>query len=217
MNKMKDIKVRKGQLVNRLNENNNKRQEQALVTREKIYNSALKLIKEKGFENVLVEDITTSAGVAKGTFYNHFNSKENLLLYTFKKSDIFYLEAYSKVKDINNFNDMIREFIFLSYQEIEKFGKEILRALCINLFSDESKSIFLDKNRELYKCLIKIIEFGKKTSALNNNISIDYYVEKIVSFLLGIEIYWSMYNKDSCLASFSKESISTLVKGLSHI
>ena len=44
----------------------------ALKTREKIYESALKVINEKGYNNVNIEDITTEANVAKGSFYTYF-------------------------------------------------------------------------------------------------------------------------------------------------
>ncbi|XOS92284.1 TetR/AcrR family transcriptional regulator [Brevibacillus laterosporus] len=37
---------------------------------------ALKLFKEKGFENVTVEEITKACGIAKGTFYNYFPKKK---------------------------------------------------------------------------------------------------------------------------------------------
>jgi TetR/AcrR family transcriptional regulator, transcriptional repressor for nem operon len=45
-------------------------------TREEIVQAALKCLVEKGFNAVGVQDITEAAGVPKGSFYNHFESKE---------------------------------------------------------------------------------------------------------------------------------------------
>ena len=42
-------------------------------TRAKLLESAKRLIGERGFDKVSVEDITRDSGVAKGTFYHYFN------------------------------------------------------------------------------------------------------------------------------------------------
>ena len=47
-------------------------------TREQIVQAGLKCLLERGFNGVGVQDITTEAGVPKGSFYNHFDSKEAL-------------------------------------------------------------------------------------------------------------------------------------------
>ena len=46
--------------------------------REKIVDAGLKILIEKGFNGCGVQDITAAAGVPKGSFYNHFESKEAL-------------------------------------------------------------------------------------------------------------------------------------------
>ena len=46
--------------------------------REKIIDAGLKVLIEKGFNGAGVQDITDAAGVPKGSFYNHFESKEAL-------------------------------------------------------------------------------------------------------------------------------------------
>src|SRR5277367_3249297 len=46
--------------------------------RQKIVDAALKVLIEKGFNGCGVQDITAAAGVPKGSFYNHFESKEAL-------------------------------------------------------------------------------------------------------------------------------------------
>ena len=44
-------------------------------TKGKLLASARKLISERGFDHVSVEDITKDSGVAKGTFYHYFKYK----------------------------------------------------------------------------------------------------------------------------------------------
>lgn len=54
------------------------RQEAARETRRKIAEAGLALVRSGGFGAVSVEAITRAAGVAKGTFYVHFPTKEHL-------------------------------------------------------------------------------------------------------------------------------------------
>lgn len=46
--------------------------------RELIVEAGMKCLIEKGFNGVGVQEITSAAGVPKGSFYNHFESKEAL-------------------------------------------------------------------------------------------------------------------------------------------
>jgi AcrR family transcriptional regulator len=52
----------------------------AAERREEILQAALRLFGEKGFNETTVEDIAEGAGVAKGTIYLYFPSKEHILL-----------------------------------------------------------------------------------------------------------------------------------------
>src|SRR5215470_14003251 len=46
--------------------------------REQLLDTGLQVLHERGFNATSVQDITEAAGVPKGSFYNHFESKEAL-------------------------------------------------------------------------------------------------------------------------------------------
>ena len=48
--------------------------------RQRLLTESLRLFREKGFEQTTVAEITQAAGVAKGTFFNYFPTKEDVLL-----------------------------------------------------------------------------------------------------------------------------------------
>lgn len=50
-------------------------------TKERIYQTAMALFLEQGYEETTVEQITERADVAKGTFFNHFPTKDAVLAY----------------------------------------------------------------------------------------------------------------------------------------
>lgn len=51
---------------------------QTSTTRDRLFRAAAELIGERGFHGTTVDDIVERAGVAKGTVYYHFKSKEAL-------------------------------------------------------------------------------------------------------------------------------------------
>lgn len=62
-----------------------KREIQKKNRREEILLAAIDLFTQKGFDLTTVEDITRRAHIAKGTFYNFFPKKEDVLLYFLDK------------------------------------------------------------------------------------------------------------------------------------
>ncbi len=77
------------------------RKERARETREKIYACAERLFTERGVDDVSVDAIVEAAGVAKGSFYVHFESKDTLIAMLIadrvKKTDLdyaAYLDAF---------------------------------------------------------------------------------------------------------------------------
>src|SRR3981189_3760175 len=57
-----------------------RRQRRSAEIRERLFGAALKLFAEKGFLETTAETISTAAAVGKGTFFNHFPSKDHILL-----------------------------------------------------------------------------------------------------------------------------------------
>jgi len=55
-------------------------QQRSEETRSKILESAIKLFSTRGFNAASVDDICKDAGISKGAFYHHFESKQALFL-----------------------------------------------------------------------------------------------------------------------------------------
>ena len=55
-------------------------QQRSEETRTKIMDSAIKLFSTRGFNAASVDDICEEAGISKGAFYHHFESKQALFL-----------------------------------------------------------------------------------------------------------------------------------------
>lgn len=62
-----------------------------MTTKEKLIKSALKLFAKKGIDKTSTREITSAVGLAEGTLYRHFKSKQELIDSTYLeiKKDIF--------------------------------------------------------------------------------------------------------------------------------
>lgn len=52
------------------------REVQKQDTKQLIFIQAIKLFKEKGYDHVTVQEIASTCGIAKGTFFNYFSKKK---------------------------------------------------------------------------------------------------------------------------------------------
>jgi AcrR family transcriptional regulator len=56
-----------------------RRERHSAAVRQRLFDAAMHLVAERGFQATTVEEITQAADVGKGTFFNYFPSKEELL------------------------------------------------------------------------------------------------------------------------------------------
>ena len=71
-----------------------KRDENKEKTRRAILRAALALFAEKGFYNTTTKAISRKAGIAEGTLFNYFETKEDLALYFLEEELAEVIEWY---------------------------------------------------------------------------------------------------------------------------
>lgn len=189
-----------------------KRQKQARATKHRLYEAAIELIQTKEFGEINIKDITDLAGVSKGTFYTHFHSKEDLMLYTFARSDEFYEKAYEKVLDLD-FGDALVQFITLAYRENEKRGKAIMKALASSYLTADYTKIY-GRSRGLVKCLRALLRKGLAQGVVREDLPEEDLLYMCLSTLIGIEMLWGFSNDDRQLSLRMEQQMRTLTNGM---
>jgi AcrR family transcriptional regulator len=140
-----------------------RRKLQARETRKRILETALSLFREKGFDQVSIDEITSSAGVSKGSFYTYFQTKSDIIIEEFRRIDYFYEKKETAI--LNNPDAASRLVAFTRHQldYIHKhMGYRTLSILYINQMSTfYDQKILSNRERPLVRIVSKIIAEGQ--------------------------------------------------------
>jgi AcrR family transcriptional regulator len=140
-----------------------KRKLQARETRKRILESALSLFREKGFDQVSIDEITSAAGVSKGSFYTYFQTKSDIIIEEFRLIDDYYQKKESAI--MRSPEAVSRLIAFTKYQldYIHKnLGFRTLSILYINQMSAfYDQKILANRERTLVRLVSRIIADGQ--------------------------------------------------------
>lgn len=192
------------------------RKEQALNTKKNIYEAAITLVQEKGFENVSIEDITTRANTAKGTFYLYFKSKQDLIYHTIDMYDEISFRSYEKVKDLPTFEQQLVQYLCYANEGILLIGEKILNAL-IGLNLTQERKFVIAEGRTVLEVLGKIVEKGLETGELSIEHSAEYYMEMIIIFMQGLDYYWCNAENGFDYVEATRREALVFAKGLTAV
>ncbi|WP_410207669.1 TetR/AcrR family transcriptional regulator [Fusobacterium sp.] len=80
--------------------------------KKEIINGAKALVLKRGYKNVSVEDITNHIGIAKGSFYTYFKSKNSLINYILEEKVVkIKRKMNSFFKNVNNIDEAIEKLV----------------------------------------------------------------------------------------------------------
>lgn len=128
--------------------------------KEQILESATKLILKKGYSHTSVEDITNEMGIAKGSFYTYFKSK-NLLLKTIaeKKIEEMMEKRDNILENSLSFEETLKNIILVRL----KFSHESMKRELVLISLIKNIEALGPEIREILKRIEQInIEFIKK-------------------------------------------------------
>jgi TetR/AcrR family transcriptional regulator, fatty acid metabolism regulator protein len=164
---------------------------QALQTQDKLYEIAIKVIGEKGFNNVTIEEITKKAGVSVGTFYNYYNSKNDIYNELYKRADDYFKNEVSHLfKGANTLEHIIKYFNYYVCFSISN-GVDTLK----HIYNTKNK-LFIKKGRYMQTLLQQIVEKGQQ----DKNISTCMTSEEMTTFLFilvrGMVYDWCLHDSN---------------------
>lgn len=201
-------------------ENLGKRQQRAIETKKKIYESARNLIKEFGIENVSVDSIVEAAGVSKGAFYVHFESKDALFATLVNEytniADMDYKSFLSSLPDDKSTFDILMGLAGEISDFIEhNIGIENMRNLYkAHLSKTVDTSSAISYKREIYKIFVEVLERGVEKGEIREDIQVDSLAIHLILAIRGIIFEACIRYPEMNLKEYVMEHFKILIYGL---
>lgn len=164
-------------------------------TKEIIMEAAIKEISEKGYIGATMDGIAIKAGVAKGTLYYHFNTKEDLFNYIIKEG--MHIIKEDTERAVSNEHSIINKFKQLCFIQLKIIydNRDFFRVIMSQLWGVELRQTEL---RNVVKEYIDYIEKYIK-QAINEKVIVveDSHLMAYAFFgiMTSITVYELLNNK----------------------
>ncbi|MBQ6671379.1 MAG: TetR/AcrR family transcriptional regulator [Firmicutes bacterium] len=172
----------------------------------RIYQIAMEMFMEKGYENTTVRDICKAADITNSSFYNFFGDKLSVLLYfdyeILKSGDPFLKTTEENLKDPYQ---KVCDYIITTSVCFDEIGKELAELVLQStqkLLNDRYDS--LHRKSTTYQ-IAQYLETAQKHGYIppSRNCSLD--AEYLMMTATGITMYWlTLTNDDTYLDVASK-------------
>lgn len=192
------------------------RQENALKTRQKLLDVTNALIKEKGFYNLNVTDITQRADVATGTFYTYFKHKEEIVLEICKN---LFKETQLKLEQSKNSDISQRLCLYFDcfIKEVQSYKLHIVREWIKGLVEQNQNNESMGNIKWQYdfEMLNNIISEAVENKELKSNTPINKLCEIILTQMYGMLTCWCMsggdFNPERAIKEFSDIQLKPII------
>jgi len=171
----------------------NRRERRRAETRDRIIRAALDLFSERGVIATTVEDITNAADVGKGTFFNYFPSKEDILAHLCQLQMGKIREFVAKA--IGSSQSMDALLFELAVMLVDEFGRSpaLLQSILASLFSSESaRQSMAEDFVEDRKVLAELMEARQARGELRDDFTPDELALQFQRALFGATVLWSL-------------------------
>lgn len=159
-------------------------------TKKKIFETAMDLFAKKGYDSASIEEITAVAGVAKGTLYYYFKSKEEILKFLISEGlELLEHSLQIKERQAENFEDKIYAIILVLVKVATRY-ENLINVTMTELCGNSSRNEFC---REcVYKCVDvveKVLIEGKEAGKLKEDIDTKKTAFEIFSIICSVMMY----------------------------
>lgn len=186
-------------------------------TKRKIFETSMKLFAQKGYEATSIEEITATVGVAKGTLYYHFASKEEIFNFLVEEG-MKLLKNSIQIKTSKLFNslDKIRAIILIQIKVIKKY-ENLITIVLSQIWGNEERNNTCKKYVfEYIKTIEEIIRDGIKKGEIINRDS-EVLASEIFALTCTSLIYKIKTNQEIDIKKMYAELEDTVINGIKNV
>ena len=185
-------------------------------TKRKIFEASMKLFAEKGYDGTSVEEITATVGVAKGTLYYHFSSKEEIYNFLLEEGTKLLINNVDiKIAKIDKTIDKIRAIVLLQLRVMMKY-ESLITLYLSQVWGIQDRNKTTQKYLNTYISKIEeIVKEGIERGELKKGDS-EIIATEIFSFTCSGMMYKLKTNTDIDLKKMCNE-FDNMIYGLQSI
>ena len=184
--------------------------------RKKILDAATKVFARVGFSNTRIQDVAQEAGIAHGTVYLYFKSKDDIFISIFQESLgelIDYISSEVQKKD--SAEDKLRRMISLQLDVIEE-NPDLTKLILIEF--PRTGNFLTDRNIDVLSNYIDVIgdvlRNGIEEGIFSTNVKPDIIATMIYAAMQGIATRWILDGMSYSIKTIDVEISEIFLKGL---
>ena len=109
-------------------------------TKRAIFEAAIKTFSNSGYTGATMDEVVAVAGVAKGSLYYHFKSKEELFLFIIKEGlNLIHEEVEEAIADIDNPYNVIKESLKVLLKYVYE-NKDLFKVIISQLWGNGDRN-----------------------------------------------------------------------------
>lgn len=175
-------------------------------SRDHIFQAAVKLFAEFGYDQVSVRRICQESGIAIGTFYKYYSSKQEIFRDLYATTDEA-VKCLPQESDLS-FEDEVMRYIDIQLSVALRIQAEMgqFRRIFVALLALEGQGHHLEK-REIFFRLVDAVTKGQHVGDVRRDIEAHDLARKIMRFVRGIILDWCLYDCAYDLKRETREEI----------
>jgi len=178
--------------------------------------AAIKVFAERGFHTATVAEIAREAGVADGTIYLYFKSKDDLLLRLFdEKMSMLLLEMRAALALVGAASDKLRTFIKLHLSLVER-NPDLASVLIVELRQSAQFLKMADRGKlaSYVDLIAELVREGQENGELSQSIAPAAVKRAIFGALDELALGWLQSGRRANLKKTATDVSEWLVRGL---
>jgi AcrR family transcriptional regulator len=185
-------------------------------TKNKLFSTALMLFTKHGFDKVKVDDIAKFAGVSKGTFYNHFATKDEVLVEQFHQIDRYYDQVFRQLKGNEKASERMLILAAAMCDYCEKaWGLNLIKIVYSNQISlGKHPEILLNRQRLFYSILTDNVMRGKEEGVFTDAIPVEEQVDMFARGARSALYEWCLSNGSVDLGKLCRNLFLSIMDSL---
>ncbi len=169
-----------------------RRQQQAVETKLRISETAMELFRERGMDLVTIREICEAAAISVGTFYHHFQSKEEILYAAHRQVDLLLSQRIEELQ-LTDPRAKLEAVILESAKLLQSLGVRFVAGVYQQIINAGDK-FTLDPQRYTFQELQSIFTQGKSAGIFSAELDPTAMTVAVMRCSRGVIFDWCLHD-----------------------